>query len=209
MGKFIAGIIVGIILVLAAAYAFLLKGGVPMNVSSSSLPMERFLAHTAIAASMGNAAKDQPPVPGDEANLLEGARLYNTRGCAGCHGRIDDENSGNGKNFYPRAPHLLPPSKGVTDDEVGETHWVVKNGIRFSAMPTYNGRLSETELWQVSLLLHNANQLPESVQAALREHGEGRNRPVPAPASNATPTPAETASPTPSPSPELSPSPSP
>ena len=197
MGKFIAGFIVGILLLLACGYGFIVGGGVPMNVSSTSLPMERFLANAAISASIGKAAKDQPTVPADETNLLAGAHLFNTRGCAGCHGRIDDPNSGNGKNFYPAAPHLLPPSKGVTDDEVGETHWVVKNGIRFSAMPTYGNRLSETELWQVSLLLHNANKLPESVQAALREHGEGRNRP--APASTPAPTPAEapSASPTP------------
>jgi mono/diheme cytochrome c family protein len=152
-----------------------------------------------MAASMGKVGKEEAPVPADETNLLAGAHIYNTRGCAGCHGRIDDPNSGNGKNFYPLAPHLLPPSKGVTDDEVGETHWVVKNGIRFSAMPTYNSRLSETELWQVSLLLHNANKLPDSVQAALREHAEGGRRTPPS--ASATPIPAETASPTPSPSP--------
>src|ERR1700751_3368924 len=111
MGKFIAGIIVGILLVLGAAYAFISGGGVPMNVSSSSLPMERFLAHAAMAASMGKAAKEEAPVPTDETNLLAGVHIYNTRGCAGCHGHIDDPNSGNGKNFYPRAPHLLPPSK--------------------------------------------------------------------------------------------------
>ena len=205
MGKFIAGLIVGILLVLVAAYLFLFEGGVPMNVSSSSLPMERFLVQTAMTASLGKAAKEQPPIPGDEANLLAGAQLYNTRGCAGCHGRIDDPNSGSGKNFYPRAPHLLPPSKGVTDDEVGETHWVVKNGIRFSGMPTFANRLSETELWQVSLLLHNANQLPASVQTALRERPEARNRP--APVSSPTPSPAE--APSAAPSPALSPSPTP
>ncbi len=35
----------------------------------------------------------------------------------------------------------MPPSHGVTDDPVGETHWVVKNGIRFSAMPSFGARV--------------------------------------------------------------------
>ena len=74
MGKFLAGLIVGILIVVAAAYAFVSGGGMPMNVSASSLPMERFLAHAAMTASMGNAAKDQPTVPGDETNLLAGAQ---------------------------------------------------------------------------------------------------------------------------------------
>jgi hypothetical protein len=52
------------------------------------------------------------------------------------------------KLMYPHIPPLLPPSKGVTDDAVGETHWVVKNGIRFSGMPSFGTKLSETELWQ-------------------------------------------------------------
>ena len=63
MGKFIAGLIIGILLVLVCAYLFLLKGGVPMNVNATSMPMERFLAHTAMTASMGKAAKDQAPIP--------------------------------------------------------------------------------------------------------------------------------------------------
>ena len=192
MGKFVFGVMVGILLAFAAVYLFISQGGLPMNVTASSLPMERSLARAALHASIGKAAKDQPPIPADETNLLAGARLYNTRGCAGCHGRIDEPNSGNGSHFYPHAPHLLPPSKGVTDDEVGETHWVVHNGIRFSGMPKYDSRLSETELWQVSLLLHGANKLPESVQAALREHEHGEGRPRSAPAPTATPAPAET-----------------
>jgi hypothetical protein len=63
---------------------------------------------------------------------------------------------------------------------VGETHWIVKNGIRFSGMPTFNTRLNETELWQVSLFLHNANKLPASVQEALRKPsgGEGSTSPT-------------------------------
>jgi mono/diheme cytochrome c family protein len=88
--------------------------------------------------------------------------------CAGCHGKVDQPSSG-AKNFYPQPPHLLPPSQGVTDDPVGATHWVVKNGIRFSAMPSFNQKLSDSEIWQVSLLLQNANKLPNSVQDSLRQ----------------------------------------
>jgi thiosulfate dehydrogenase len=64
---------------------------------------------------------------------------------------------------------LLPPGTGVTDDPVGATHWVVKNGIRFSAMTSFNQKLSDSEIWQVSLLLRNADKLPNSVQDSLRQ----------------------------------------
>ena len=169
MIKFFVGIVVGIGLLLAAGYLFVSQGGIPMATKGGPLPMERFLAHKALAVSVGQSAREQSPLPADEVNLLAGAQIYRQNDCEDCHGRLGDTETGMGKRVYPHAPHLLPPSKGVTDDPVGTTHWVVKNGIRFSAMPSFDGKLSETELWQVSLLLRNANKLPASVDDALRK----------------------------------------
>jgi hypothetical protein len=36
-------------------------------------------------------------------------------------------------------------------------------------MPGYVDNLTDTEIWQVSLLLHQANKLPESAQQVLRK----------------------------------------
>jgi len=68
---------------------------------------------------------------------------------------------------------------GVTDDPPGETYWKVANGIRLTGMPSYKGILSETEMWQVSLLLANADKpLPPAAVAILR--GETPAEPQPA-----------------------------
>lgn len=55
----------------------------------------------------------------------------------------------------------------MTDDEPGETYWKVANGIRLTGMPGFNQQLSTTEMWQVSLLLANADKLPDSVKSVL------------------------------------------
>jgi mono/diheme cytochrome c family protein len=47
---------------------------------------------------------------------------------------------------------------GVSDDPSGETYWKAANGIRLTGMPAYKDILSDTQLWQVSLLLANANK---------------------------------------------------
>jgi thiosulfate dehydrogenase len=167
MIKFLIGVVVGIGLVLLAGYFFATRGGIFMGTDTKPLPLERAIAGAAIKASIGKSAGDPSPLPADEANLLAGAKIY-MQACAGCHGRMDQASSG-AKGFYPRPPHLLPPGTGVTDDPVGATHWVVKNGIRFSAMPSFNQKLSDTEIWQVSLLLRNADKLPASVQDSLRQ----------------------------------------
>jgi mono/diheme cytochrome c family protein len=167
MIKFFLGILVSIGLILVASYLFVTRGGLFMGTDTRPLPMEGTIAGAAITASIGKSANEQSPLPADETNLLAGAKIF-MNACAGCHGQIDQASSV-GKGFYPPPPHLLPPSTGVTDDPVGATHWVVKHGIRFSAMPSFNQKLSDTEIWQVSLFLRNANKLPDSVQAALRQ----------------------------------------
>ena len=48
----------------------------------------------------------------------------------------------------------------VTDDPVGRTYWTVKNGLRMTGMPGFGEMLSENQLWQVSLLLSQADKLP-------------------------------------------------
>src|SRR5216684_3116617 len=167
MIKFFVGVLVGIGLVALASYLFVKGGGIFMGTDTKPLPLEETIAGAAINASIGKSANDPSPLPADETNLLAGAKIY-VNACAGCHGKLDQASSG-AKGFYPQPPHLLPPSTGVTDDPVGATHWVVQNGIRFSAMPRFDKKLNDTEIWQVSLLLRNADKLPDSVKESLRQ----------------------------------------
>jgi mono/diheme cytochrome c family protein len=167
MIKFLVGLVIGICLALLAGYLFIARGGIQMSTQGGPLPMERYLARKALSASIGKSKEEKSQLPADEANLLAGAKIYQ-QNCAGCHGRLGQGESGLSKRIYPHIPPLLPPAKGVTDDPVGETHWVVKNGIRFSAMPSFGGKLTDAELWQVSLFLENANKLSASVQDVLR-----------------------------------------
>jgi mono/diheme cytochrome c family protein len=167
MIRFFLGVLIGIGLVVLASYLFVARGGIFMGTDTKPLPLERSIAGAAITASIGKSANDASPLAEDETNLLAGGKVY-MQACAGCHGRLDQPSSG-AKSFYPPPPHLLPPATGVTDDPVGATHWVVKNGIRFSAMPSFSQKLSDSEIWQVSLFLRNANKLPASVQDSLRQ----------------------------------------
>src|ERR1700724_2390648 len=171
MIKFLLGLVVGIGLLLLAGYLFVTRGGIFMGTKGGPLPMEQFLTNKALDASIGRSSYDESLLPADETNLLAGAHVYQ-QNCAACHGRLDQPASAISKRFYPNVPQLLPPGKGVTEDPVGATHWVVKNGVRFSAMPSFEGKLSDTEIWQVSLFLQNAGKLPSSVQEVLRQRSD-------------------------------------
>jgi mono/diheme cytochrome c family protein len=80
------------------------------------------------------------------------------------------------KGMFPKPPHLFR-GKGVTDDEPGETHWKVANGIRLTGMPGFKSSLSETQMWQVSLLLAHADKISDTVKQELQPP------PMPAPMS--------------------------
>jgi thiosulfate dehydrogenase len=170
MFKFLLGFVVGVCLLLMAGYLFVTRGGIFMGTKGGPLPMEQSVMSKALDASIGRSSQDESPLPADETNLLAGAHVYQ-QNCAGCHGRLDQPPSAIAKRFYPNVPQLLPPGKGVTDDPVGATHWVVKNGIRFSAMPSFEVKLTDQEIWQVSLFLRSADKLPPTVQEAFRQKG--------------------------------------
>ena len=68
--------------------------------------------------------------------------------------------------MYPHSP-LLFKGTGVTDDPPGETHWTIANGIRLTGMPSFKNTLTDTQVWQVTQLLANADKIPDSVEGVL------------------------------------------
>jgi mono/diheme cytochrome c family protein len=55
----------------------------------------------------------------------------------------------------------------VTDDEAWESYWKVENGIRLTGMPGFKDALTETQIWQVTMLVKNADKISESVKKEL------------------------------------------
>jgi len=163
--KFIVGLLLGLILVPLGAYLYFTGGGAPVATTDSDMPFERFFAKKALNARI---AKDMPknvPIPANEANCLAGAELYKQH-CAVCHGLPLTPKTAIATGMYPKAPLLLE-GKGVTDDEPGESYWKIFNGIRLSGMPGFSKSLSETQMWQLALLVANADKLPASAKTAL------------------------------------------
>ena len=157
----------GICFCLAGEFLFLTHGGMPVSTKGGPMPFERLIAKAALHSAIGSGAEQPAPIAADETNLVAGAHVYHEQ-CAVCHGNWGLPPSAVAKGMFPPPPQLLPPKKGVTDDPVGETYWKVKNGIRLTGMPGYGDSLSETEMWQVSLLLLSAHELPRAAQDALR-----------------------------------------
>jgi thiosulfate dehydrogenase len=176
MKTFLLGLLIGLCLIPVGAFFYFRSGRAPVATSAPPMPLEAFLAKTALHAALGREAPKQTPSQPTTADLVTGAQVY-AQDCAFCHGLAQQTATAASRGMFPRPPQLFDPDGMVTDDPVGVTYWKVRNGIRLSGMPGFHGALSEDQMWQVSFLLHQADKLPPEAQAALR----------PAPATSAPP----------------------
>ena len=180
MKKFAAGVIVTLICFIGGGYAYFAGGFAPVATASRPMPFEKKLAKMALHARLQKEMPKTVPIEANEGNYLAGAREYLTH-CAVCHGVPGKAKTAIARGEYPIPPELFH-GKGVTDDPPGETFWKVANGIRLTGMPSFNQSLSETQMWQISLLLANADKLPGSVIAVLAGQSDA---PMPTPAAAA------------------------
>lgn len=181
MIRFFIGVIVGIGLVAGGAYYYFTSGMAPVAATAPPMPFERLMAKDALHAKMRAEAPATVPIEATPANLLAGAQIY-AHHCAFCHGLPSAEASAEGRGMFPHAPQLFTANGMVTDDPPGFTFWKVKNGIRLTGMPSFEKSLSDQQMWQVSLLLRDADKLPANVSAALAPAAQTAPAPAPRPA---------------------------
>jgi len=137
-----------------------------MATTSPPVPLEKMVARMALRASIGTAGDQKNPLPFDDANMLGMVNTYKEQ-CAFCHGTPGQPRTNISKEMFPPPPQLFEKDGMVTDDPEGVTYWKVTHGIRLSGMPGFESTLSDTQRWQVTMLVAHADKLPSAVQAAL------------------------------------------
>jgi len=178
--RFLAGFILGILVMLGGAYYYFVSGTAPVAVADPLMPFERKMANMALDAHIEHQHVGESPVPADEHTFLAGADVYK-RNCASCHGLPGKPPTDYATTMFPK-PTQLFIGKGVTDDPPSESYWKAQNGIRLSGMPAFKDKLTDTQLWQVSQLVAHADGIPDSVKNELTAENP--------PAASATPAPA-------------------
>jgi mono/diheme cytochrome c family protein len=166
MKRFIQGFLAAVGLIVVAAAGYVGLGLAPVATSSAPLPLEQLVTGIALHARISREAPKSSPISPTEDVYAAGARTYRNN-CAVCHGLPGQEQTAIAKGEFPKPPELFE-GKGVTDDPVGDTYWVVANGIRLTGMPGFTGSLNRDQMWQVSLLLANADKLPPVVKRLLQ-----------------------------------------
>lgn len=164
--RFLLGIVVGVVLVVACVFLYFDLGYAPVATAAAPMPLEQFVANRALDARIAKEAQRDAPVSADEPNLAAGVRIYR-ESCAGCHGLKDHAETAIAQGLFPKPPQFL--AHQANGGAAGKIFWVVKNGIRLTGMPGFGQSLSDEQIWQVSLFLENRDHLPDGLERLLTE----------------------------------------
>jgi|ERR1700722_2881252 len=181
MGKFVVGLIVGAIAVPVLAALYFFTGNVPAAVGDRGLFLEKFIAGGALYSRINREAPKRDLSSFTKEDIVAGAGVYRHSDCQDCHGLPAGVPAGPTHVLFPPAPLLFTADGMVTDDPVGVTYWKVKNGIRLSGMPSYQSRLSDQEIWQVSAFVASADKLPPEALVPLQPRTPPAGAPAPHP----------------------------
>ncbi len=107
-----------------------------------------------------------PPFGTSEEVFESGARLY-AANCAGCHGRPEKNGKGpSAAQFWDRSN--AAGTHAITQP-AGELYQATAKGNLVAGMPSYGQRLTDTQIWDLALLLKSAHEdLPNPVLRLLR-----------------------------------------
>jgi thiosulfate dehydrogenase len=181
---FLLGLFLGLLILPVGVWCWLHFGHPPVAVTDPPLPFEKQIVHMPLHRRIAAEMPQQAAMDPTPTNLVLGVEVYR-QDCASCHG-LYGRTSEIGPHMYPHAPQLWKPHRngavGVSDDPAGATYWKVKNGIRLSGMPSFDKILNEAQMWQVTVLLANADKpLPNDVVQLLQKPLEESTTAAPAP----------------------------
>lgn len=187
MRAFVFGIVFTLLAIACGAYVVSAVGLYPIGADNPPSAIERRLAGRALDeyADRHKPAGENPTAL-TAANLAEGAKEYEEH-CAFCHGGAKAKISPMQTKFNPPVPQLV---NRVPHDPDAWIFWVTKHGVRMTGMPTWDGVMSDDEIWKITAFIKHSDKLPPEAQSAwqkaatepgeIEEHSpEQREHPIP------------------------------
>lgn len=150
MGKVIKTVLVLVVLAIAVAAAAILSGAYDMAADVPHWKITSMLIGVARERSIENHAAHirVPDDLDDPRRIAEGAAHYNEM-CTGCHLAPGQSDSEMRQGLYPRPPDLA--RRGIADPR--EAFWVIKHGLKMTAMPAWGKTHDDEKIWDLVALL--------------------------------------------------------
>ncbi len=174
MKTFLLGFVAAFIVLPLAALGYFRLGLAGVESDATPPAWESHLMRSAVHASVRRsaAAIQAPPQDNVEDAMVQGGKLY-FNGCLGCHG--EPGKPGQDLDHYPRVPQLAQVGTQYSEPEL---YWIVKHGIRNTAMSAYGPFYSDKEMWALASFLRRIENLPPGVLERIhaKQSPDGSNR---------------------------------
>lgn len=164
------------ILVIAGLLAVIYSGAYNVGTSNHDNALVNWALDTAMTRSVQQHARGiSVPALADPAMIEQGFRHYR-RMCVDCHGAPGVAPDEIAKGLFPDAPDL---AKTAGDWKAAELYWIIKNGLKFTAMPAWGPTHDEKALWAMTAFVQKLPRLSPSeykamaAQAGSEEHEGG------------------------------------
>lgn len=138
------------VLALIGAGLFLWSGLYNVAASSGHASITRIVLHRAMIQSVRRHAPKLNPPKLDDPGLVRLGAAHFLSGCAPCHGSPDFRASPIEIGATPPPP---PLNSAAMDFTPSELHWIVKHGVKMTAMPAWPTQKRDDEIWSLVAFL--------------------------------------------------------
>lgn len=136
-----------IVLAIVGAGVAIYLGVYDVGTANHDNPVVNWALDTAMTRSVArHAAAIKAPDLADPAMIDRGFRHYRAM-CVGCHGAPGVTRGEIAKGLFPEAPDL---SESASDWTPEQLYWIIKNGLKFTAMPAWGPTHDDRELWAMT-----------------------------------------------------------
>lgn len=156
MRAFVLGFAAALLAVLCSAWLAIVSGIIPINADSDPPFIETWAARKAVIASVSRReTRGENPASGEN-SFIDGIRIYRLN-CEICHGAANGAASPVASGLYKKPPQFA--KSDISTLPYAYVSWVVRHGIRLTAMPAFSRTLSQRQIDDVALFLARMNRL--------------------------------------------------
>jgi mono/diheme cytochrome c family protein len=110
-----------------------------------------------------------------QARITAGAGLYASN-CTGCHLAPDMDGTAISQGLYPTPPQFA----GKLDHSAKQEFWMIKHGVKLTAMPAWGRTHSDDQMWDMVAFVRTLPSLsPDQYQAIVKTAPKDPTAPTP------------------------------
>ncbi|MGG5822780.1 c-type cytochrome [Falsiroseomonas sp. HW251] len=161
--RFILGVTATLVVLAVGGFIVVFTGAFDVAATTPHWPPTISVLDAAMRRSVQRQAQAVVPAGAlTEEQARRGYRHY-SEACVYCHGAPGRDPADWSGGLYPEPPYMPDVPKLWSDAQI---FWIVRHGIKMSAMPAFGAHLSDAEIWDIVALVRRMGDMTPEAYAA-------------------------------------------